>query len=351
MGTGPFELREWVDGSYAVLTAFDDYVMGRPTIDEITVRFIPDPNTMIANILAGEIDLTMGLGISLDQAIEMREQWKDGRADVVLSGWVAIHPHLMSPDPAVVGDARFRRALVHALDRQAMADTLQSGMSTIAHSFVAPNQPEYKDVEPFVVRYDYDPRKAGQIIQDLGYTKGSDGIFRDGTGQRLSVSVRTIGGFDINEKAVFPIADNWQRVGVAADPYIVTRAEARDRAFRANFPGFEMTRGPNYMARLAIYHSSQARVPENNYVGSNYMNYINAEWDALLDRFYSTIPASERNQVLGQAMQHMTDRVIVMGTVYDLELYLFANRLKNATPRNSNVRSPQAWNAQEWDVQ
>src|SRR5207302_5931303 len=52
-GTGPYRVREWARSSHMMLAANDNYAIGRPRIDEIEVRFIQDPNALIANILAG----------------------------------------------------------------------------------------------------------------------------------------------------------------------------------------------------------------------------------------------------------------------------------------------------------
>src|SRR5207244_4750088 len=65
VGLGPYKVREWVAGSHLVLVANDSYPLGRPRIDEVEVKFIPDPNTLAANILADVVDLTMGRGLDL----------------------------------------------------------------------------------------------------------------------------------------------------------------------------------------------------------------------------------------------------------------------------------------------
>src|SRR5207245_5323153 len=48
VGTGPYSLREWVPDSHIITVANDQYVLGRPKIDEIEVRFIAEPNTLMA---------------------------------------------------------------------------------------------------------------------------------------------------------------------------------------------------------------------------------------------------------------------------------------------------------------
>jgi peptide/nickel transport system substrate-binding protein len=350
VGPGPYRIKEWAVGSHALLTAVDDFVLGRPKIDEIVFRYISDSNTLLANLMAGEIDATMGAGMSHDQALEVKDKWKDGRLEMDAASWMAAFPQLRSPDPPVIGDVRFRRALLYALDRQTLADTLLPGMSGVAHSPIGPDQPWYEAIQPQVVKYEYDPGKARQNIEGLGYSQGSDGMFRDASGQPLTIEARTNDGWDFHLKTLFPVADYWQRAGVRVETRVLNRAEAQDRATRTNFPGFEVIRNPTQVERLLIFHSSQIRTPENNYVGANYMSYRNAQWDGLLDTFFSTIPFDERTEALGRIVHMMTDQVLVAGIIYESDPYLISNRIVNMGPPHGSVNSPEAWNAQEWDV-
>jgi len=177
-----------------------------------------------------------------------------------------------------------------------------------------------------------------------------ENFFHDPAGQRLSVEARTNDGFDFHMKTLYPVADYWQRAGVETSTLVLNRAQAQTPQIRATFPGFEVIRNPTDPTRLVIFHSSQMRLPENNYVGSNYMNYKNAEWDGLLDRFFSTSPNDERTAVLGQIVHMMTDQLLVLGIIYEADPYLIANKVANMGPPHGNVRSPQAWNAYEWDI-
>jgi peptide/nickel transport system substrate-binding protein len=350
VGTGAYRLQTWVQSSHLIVAANDAYVLGRPTIDEIQVKFIPDPNALIANILAGEVELTMGRGLSLEQAIQVRDQWRAGRLGVVLSSWIAAYPQMLNPTPSVVADARFRRALLHAIDRQQIVDVLQAGQSAVAHSYVSPREADYKSIESSIVRYDYDPRRAMELIEGLGYTRGADSGFRDAAGQPLSVEIRTTGGDDLQEKTMFSIADYWQRAGIAVDPVVVPRQRATDREYRANFPAFEEVRQPNDVTPSALtrMHGSEVSLPENSYRGSNRMRYHSAELDGLIDRFYVTIPKGERTQILGQIMHHMTDQVIPLGMFYNTQPTMIANRLQNVTPGGSGATP--AWNSYAWDL-
>ena len=349
-GTGPFKVRDWTRGSRITLAANEAYALGRPKLDEIEVRIIQDPNTLVANILAGEVLVNLGRGMSLEQGIQIRDQWRDGKLMSRLSSWIAAYPQFLNPSPPLVADVRFRRALLQGLDRQAMVESILYGQSQVAHSYVSPMDPEYRDIESSIVRYEYDTRRATEGIEALGYSKGADGTFRDVFGQPLSMEIRTTGGDDLQEKTMLSISDYWQRLGLAMDPEVVPRQRATDREYRANFPGFEQVRQPNDLTPNALMrlHGSEAALPENNYRGNNRMRYQNAELDALIDRFYVTIPRQERNQVVASIMRHLTEQVVPMGIFYNVEPTLVSNRLVNVAP-GAQGSSP-AWNGAEWDI-
>src|SRR5206468_290687 len=123
VGTGPFKLRSWVFGSHMVLAANDQFVLGRPRLDEIEVKFLWDTNVIVSNVLSGAVELTIGEGLTVEQAIMARDQWHDGRVEIPLETMTGLWPQFINPDPPVVADVRFRRALLHALDRQQIVDT------------------------------------------------------------------------------------------------------------------------------------------------------------------------------------------------------------------------------------
>src|SRR5207249_4471790 len=163
------KVRQFARSSHMILEANEAYPLGRPRLDEILVRFIPEQNTMIANVLAGEVDMTLSRGLSVEQAIVVRDQWKDGKIAIKMESWTVILPQYVNPDPAVVADVRFRRALLHAMNRQEIVETIQMGMVPVAHNPFQPTDVIYRDVESSIVRYEYDPRMAAQLIGGLGY--------------------------------------------------------------------------------------------------------------------------------------------------------------------------------------
>lgn len=345
VGLGPFKVREFMESSHLILEANELYFLGRPKIDEIEVKFMPDPSTIAANIVAGAVEFTLGGRYSLEWGLQVRDQWRDGRMEApVATSWVALFPQLLNPNPVVLLEVPFRRALMHAIDRQEMSDTIQAGLSPVAHSIIAPNHPEHRDVASSVVQYGYDPRRAMQLIEELGYSKGPDGLYRSVSNQGLSIEIRTRQGDDLQEKTLFGVAGYWQQVGIGVEHHIFPPQRAPDREFRATRPGFEVVRQPGGVDALTRYHGAETPLPENGYRGVNRSRYRNPGLDALIDRYVATIPRRERLEVVAEIVNHMTSQVIVFGIYWALDPVLIGNRLLNIHAQNPT------WNAHEWDV-
>jgi peptide/nickel transport system substrate-binding protein len=351
VGTGPFRIREWVGGSHAILEANADYLLGRPNIDEIELKFIRDGNTLIANVLAETVDLTLGRGLDIEQSLQIRDQRRGAQVLYTQGGWVPIYPQFLNPSPAEIADVRLRRALLHAIDRQELTDSINHGLVPVAQSFVNPSETNYAAIEPRIMKYPYDVRRAGQLIEEMGFAKGADGMYQDASARKLSVELRTTAQREHHMKSLYPVADNWQRLGVATETLVVPLQRIQDREYRASFPGFELVGGSNSVDSRGVkkYHTSAASRAENGYrVAGNNARYMSTELDALIDRYVATIPRQERSALLGQIVQHQTEQVTVMGLFYQLRPTVAADRVLGITPGHQNGN--QAWNAHEWSL-
>jgi peptide/nickel transport system substrate-binding protein len=351
VGAGPYQVREWLPGVGMRLEAFDSYVLGRPKIDHVEVKYIPDANTLSANLLAGTVDIVQDIG-SMDLALQLRDQWRAGRVIFNFGSdlWVHLVTQFIDPRPAVIADVQFRRAMAHAINRQEMADTLIAGQSPVAHTFLSPNQPQYREIEATVRRYEYDPRRAAELLEGLGYSKGADGVYRDQANQRLEVEVRSPPEEETS-KAAATIADYWRRIGVDATTLRPSAAQFADQQWVSTLPAYSTFGGVNDVASLRFMHSSQVRLPSNNFrvpgAGNRY-RYMNPEFDALQETFFRTVPLSERIQVLGEIIRHHAEVVAPLGLYYNPRPGGAAHRVMNVGDEWPAVYM--VWNAHEWDV-
>lgn len=348
VGAGPFRLKEWVQGSHATVEAYEGYVLGRPRIDEIEVKFIPDPTTLVANILAGAVELPLGRGLSFEQMLQVRDRWQEGRVDLSPGGAIKVWPQMMNPTPAIVGDVRFRRAVYHGMNRQQLVDTLMLGFGGVADSILIPTDREFAALDPAVVKYEYDPRRSIQILDGIGLTRGPDGIYLDSSGQRISVEMRAT-VIDVLQKTVLATISDWQQIGVAVEHHTITPGRQSDREYRATFPAFDTSRGNNSAEAFKTFLSSEARTPENRYAGQNYPGYQNAELDGYINRYLITIPMDQRMEVGRQIVRHLSEQLPVMPAFYDVVGSVTGNRLMNVQPLRGQNQTT-TWNAHEWDL-
>jgi ABC-type transport system substrate-binding protein len=227
-----------------------------------------------------------------------------------------------------------------ATDRQLLVDTLQYGLSQVAHTNMIPANPEFKYVEPHLVKYAYDPRGASQLIEGLGYMKGADGYFQDAAGQRLTVEARVVTSREVTEKTAIAVTHLWQQAGVGVDLVMLSLQQGQDREYRQTRPGFEIVGQPEEIYR---FHSSQIPTAENRYVGDNRMRYANPQLDDLVTRYHVTIPTPQRAEILGQMYRLLTDQVVLLSFFYEATQRLEASRFQHFS-------SPLGWNVQEWDM-
>ncbi len=347
IGTGAFKLAEFERGSHLVVRANDEYVLGRPKLDEVIVRFIPDANALMANIISGSVDLTLGQTLSLDQASQLHEQWHDGAIlSTVKNMWLADPQHL-DPSPSIVGNVDFRRAMLYGLDRQTLADTIGYG-APVGDSLVSPISADLPLVAGGIVRYSYDPQRAAQMFEQLGYTRGPDGLYQDATGERLNVEVRTSAG-DANEKLMLAVANQWRQLGVATSPLLMSAAQNQDAQFRATFPAFSIRSHATGLSFLRyFFHSDVARTPERNFLGSNALRYRNPEMDGLIERYFATVAEGPRMEIATEAVRHLTSNVVTMNLFHGTSPTVARATLANVGP--GGERAEQTWNSATWTL-
>ncbi len=348
VGTGPYKLRELVRGSHLILDANDKYVLGAPKIDVWEVKFAPDANVLITILLSGTAEMTLGARLSIDQALQIQDSWREGTVLFNPGGWLVAMPQFLNPTPTLLLDVRLRRALQHAINRQVIVDDLLFGKGQIADTSVAPNERSFRDIESSIVRYPYDPQQVTQIMADLGYTRGSDGMLVDASRQRLTIEARTNNQLDTQVKGAAIISDFWRRAGVNVDEIVYGQQRVADREYRHTRPAFEILGFGNDPDSFENFHSKQIPRAEAGWFGQNRTRYSNPEYDALVDSYFVTIPRAERTDVLRKIVHQFTDELILLPQAYTTNHMAVGNRFKGVIGRGPNTSD--SWNSEQWDV-
>ena len=166
IGTGPYRFVKWIKGDSVELEKFADHrYAAKLQIGKVKFRFINDATAQVAALLAGDLDYMPSLS-----ANEMFPQLQSDDRFTTLQGTTEGETIIaMNNRHEALSDVRVRRAIMHAVDRQAVIDGAMSGYGTPIGSHFAPHHPAYVDLTG---RYPYDPEKAKALLAEAGYGDG-----------------------------------------------------------------------------------------------------------------------------------------------------------------------------------
>jgi len=262
-----------------------------------------------------------------------------------LGNTLPIYPQFINPDPPIIGNLQFRRAMLMAIDRQELTDVLNSGLGPVAHSWVPPDQPEGRAVENRLMKYERDPRAAAQTIETLGYTRDAEGLLRGTDGAQLSIPLVTHRQNAFHEPATLSVARYWKELGLDVQVEVLPVERAGDLQYRALFPGFFLiSRGLPIDRPDGYFNRRSIPTADNGYRGGNVGRYGTPELDGLIQRYVTTIPFDERMTVLGDMVQIQTEQVSMLPLFWQGVAFILG------TNRLHNVQGGMVWNSYLWDV-
>ncbi len=162
VGTGPFRLESWNKGSAVTLVKSANHRHAdQVALRRATFRFISDPAAQVAALLAGDVDAMPRFG-----APQALRQFRSNPRFVVETGVTSGKGILaINQRKAPLNDLRVRRALAHAIDRQAFIDGALEGLARPIGSHFAPTDPGYLDLTK---QTPYDPARARALLKEAG---------------------------------------------------------------------------------------------------------------------------------------------------------------------------------------
>ncbi len=166
--TGPFMVSDWKNGEGVVLTAFKDHFAGRPRLDTIISRGIPDAATGIAELRAGSVQVASVLADQFGEFDKDKTNYTTQRSPGTTAWYMQL-----DPTNVLFSDRNVREAMAHTPDRKAITDALFAGTAEPNYSLVSPLSYIYNPQAP---KYEYDPAKAKQLLDAAGWTMGADGV-------------------------------------------------------------------------------------------------------------------------------------------------------------------------------
>ena len=167
VGAGPYKLVSWDMGQSIVMEKFDGYWQGAAKIDRVIFRIVEDYDARALQLESGELNFAQ-----ITPKAESRFKGKEGFS--VYEMTTADYRGIMYNfnNPLFREHRELPAALSYAIDRDAIIDSVLLGHGQVAYSPLQKNEYNEEDVE----KYDYDPAKAGQLLEENGWVKNADGV-------------------------------------------------------------------------------------------------------------------------------------------------------------------------------
>ncbi len=197
IGTGPFVFKEWQRGSHVIYERNPDYWdAGKPYIDRLVVRFVPDPAAAAAALESGTVDLAGATPVpipDLDRLKALPHLSLDTRGNEYFNNSTTrIEFNLDNP---YFRHAKVRQAVAHAIDREVILKTVWYGYGLAAPGPISPVLRAF--YEPAAGVPGFDRKRAEALLDEAGFARGADGVrFRvshdvfDGGGNRVGQYIR-----------------------------------------------------------------------------------------------------------------------------------------------------------------
>ncbi|CAI9410597.1 ABC transporter substrate-binding protein [Aestuariimicrobium sp. T2.26MG-19.2B] len=265
MGSGPFAFDSWNKGSDITLVRNGSYWGTGTRFDKVTWRYFKDANAMNAAMLSGDLDI-----ISNVAAPQTLPQFSDPAKFTVLEGTTNGEVVLgFNHDTPALKNLKLRQAICHAIDRQAVIDTVWGGKGTLIGSMVPPTDPWYEDLSN---TYPYDVEKAKQLVAESGIKNPTLRLrvpslpYATGAVQLLTSQLKAAGITLKSDVLEFP--GRWLDVVYTKGDYdltIVAHVESHDLGNWANPKYYWHYDNPTFQALMAEADASDEQTAIEKY--------------------------------------------------------------------------------------
>ncbi|MFK3668214.1 ABC transporter substrate-binding protein [Ochrobactrum teleogrylli] len=303
-GTGPFKFAEWQSGQRVVVERNPDYWDGAPALEAVVFRPITDPNTRVAEMMAGGLDVMVE--VPPDNLATFKQ---DANFAVAEQAGPHVWFTILNAKTGPFADKKVRQAANYAVNKQALVDNVLQGSATVA---AGPIPPAFNWVEDKTEAYPYDPEKAKALLAEAGVTnpeitfyvtEGGSGMLDPITmGSAIQADLQAV-GFKVKIETY-----EWNTFLGRVNTGLEGKADMAEMAW--------MTNDPDTVPYLTLRTDA---LPDKGGFNSGY--YSNPQLDALLEKARTSNSQAERGKLYGE----------VQAIVHDDAPWLFvANWKQNA---------------------
>ncbi|MGH9593074.1 MAG: ABC transporter substrate-binding protein, partial [Bryobacteraceae bacterium] len=289
IGSGPFQFVSSRQDEEVVLERNANYFRKPPSILRVRFRIVPEAVVRGLELRKGTADIELS-SLTPDMIPVLARQ--PGLAVTVQPGSNLAYLAFNCED-ALTGKREIRQALSYATDRETLVRALLRGQARVADGLLPPGNWAY---EPNMKRYEFDPAKAEELLDQAGYPRQGD----PRTGMRFKLTLKTSTDQSVRLYAEV-IQEQWRRVGIDLELRPLEFATLYADITRGNFQIYTLRWvGANNDPDIFEYVFASSKIPP---AGANRGRYRNAQLDALVDRAHTEFDRQKRIAIFGEVQQ------------------------------------------------
>jgi peptide/nickel transport system substrate-binding protein len=306
VGSGPFKFDSYATGDRLTLVKNPDYTWG-PTVlgtgpaplDELVFRIVADDSGRYNALQSGQLQIAMNLPPNTIAAAEKSQKFTQMTIPAI--GTPSGMPINVTKPPT--DDPLVRQAIMYAVDQEKLVQSVQFGVNTAAHNVLTPITPGYSKAASST--YAYDPTKAGQLLDEAGWTMGPDNV-RTKNGEKLELTIILFSGGGMELPTQFVVAQ-LNAVGFTATTTVqpFTTAQVSFNSGEHNLGAFGYYGADPYL--LNIWVNSNAIKS-----GFNWSHYAKPSVDAMIAKANETADEADRNALYEQVGQTLMQDAIYL---------------------------------------
>ncbi|MCH9275093.1 ABC transporter substrate-binding protein [Bifidobacterium amazonense] len=306
IGSGPFKFDSWTKGQDLKLVKNDKYrIKGKPYLDSVTFRVVPDDNTRALQIQGGQADINEFPPYSSIKTLKKAKNvtvkaFESSRVDYLT----------FNTTKAPFDDVHFRRAISYAIDRKALNSATLYGNGEVAGAYLTPALWAHADKLKNMISFDLD--KAKEELKQSKYPNGT------------TVELATESGNANHSSMAQIIQENLNKIGIKVTIKQMDGATKTDAMLNANYD-----MGFSYCTTDIIDPDEIIRFVADYNGGSKamYSHYKNEEISKLADEAASTSDQSKRQELYTQIQQIWNDESPSAALFYSPAMYSWNSRV------------------------
>ena len=330
IGTGPYKFANWDEGQGITLVKNEEYFRKSPNIDKIIFKIVNDTKARVMQLKAGELDLAQ----VTPKDIETFKNDDNFVVDIMkTSDYRGIMYNFNYP--LFKENRELPNALSYAIDREAIVDNILLGYGDAAYSPL--QMGIYNDSE--IEKFEYNPEKAKQLLEEAGWKLGSDGIYSK-NGTKLSFELVCMEGDQERIDMANFAAQELKQIGV--DVRVTVKSDIDWENQAAFLIGWGSPFDPDDHTYKVFSTNG----------GANYNSYSNEKIDELLTKARQTDVYEERLEYYKEFQEEMTKDLPYTFLAYIDSIYVAKNNLEGITKETVLGHHGVGifWNVEDWDL-